>query len=72
MARNVNYEKKINETEEKIKKREEELKMLKNDLKTMKDEYSKQKHAELLELLEKKNISADQAVEIIRRATEGQ
>ena len=72
MARNVNYEKKINELKEKIKKREDELKMLKGDLKLMVDEYSKQKNAELLDLLEEKGITAEQAVEMIRRATEGQ
>ena len=72
MARNINYEKKISELKERIGKREEELKVLKADLKSMTDEYSKQKNAELLDLLDQRNISPEQAVEIIRRATEGQ
>lgn len=71
MARQTNYEEKIEKVREKIAKRQEEIKALKAELNDLEASYQSVKNKELMDLMDAKGIDAARVMEIINQNVQG-
>jgi DNA-binding protein H-NS len=67
MARPVDYDAKIAAVAEKLEKKQQEVKKLKEELAAWKDKKSKANYKELLNYMSENDISAEQALDALKK-----
>ena len=71
MAKKKNYEELIATIEQKIADRKEQVKKLEAQLKELREEQSAEKNRELLRILDERNISAQDAINVLNERFPG-
>ncbi len=71
MAKKKNYEELISTVEQKIADRKEQVKKLEAQLKELREEQSAEKNRELLRILDERNISAQDAINVLNERFPG-
>ena len=71
MAKRKNYDELIANIEGKIQDRKEQIKKLDAQLKELRAEQSEEKNRELLEMMEKRNISPQDAINVLNERFPG-
>ncbi len=71
MAKKKNYEELISTTEQKIADRKEQVKKLEAQLRELREEQSAEKNRELLRILDERNISAQDAINVLNERFPG-
>ncbi|MBQ9615390.1 MAG: protein kinase [Selenomonadaceae bacterium] len=71
MAKKKNYEELISTIEQKIADRKEQVKKLEAQLKELREEQSAEKNRELLRILDERNISAQDAINVLNERFPG-
>ena len=71
MAKKKNYEERISTIEQKIADRKEQVKKLEAQLKELREEQSAEKNRELLRILDERNISAQDAINVLNERFPG-
>ncbi len=71
MEKKKNYEELISTIEQKIVDRKEQVKKLEAQLKELREEQSAEKNRELLRILDERNISAQDAINVLNERFPG-
>lgn len=71
MAKKKNYEELISTVEQKIADRKDQVKKLEAQLKELREEQSAEKNRELLRILDERNISAQDAINVLNERFPG-
>ena len=71
MAKKKNHEELVSTIEQKIADRKEQVKKLEAQLKELREEQSAEKNRELLRILDERNISAQDAINVLNERFPG-